>query len=236
MSTSRRNSKGKALVVHTATQNLSSDEAQHIAHIRFGLARMEEYYVSFKEKRSIHAETQFEVKSFRNDFPDIYYQIDMRNWGPSTIPVDPYFSELVWEFYASYKVPIEVAILVSCVMDHTYINVGEIIADQFKRKAKRQATPLLYPNIMSMLYLCASCPLFWPLDKTMKAEGVITLDTRTNKDALASKRPKGIGDMINPPPSMFSSTTIGSSQPTAVTASPPNDLLKIAQMAQAHES
>ncbi|MCE0481670.1 hypothetical protein HAX54_039600 [Datura stramonium] len=103
MSTSRRNSKGKAPMTNVSTQNLPDDEAQCIAHIRFGLAKMEEFYVSFKGKRSIHAETQFEVESFRNDFPDIYYHIGMRDWGPFTIPIDPYSPGLVWEFYASYR-------------------------------------------------------------------------------------------------------------------------------------
>ncbi|MCD7469348.1 hypothetical protein HAX54_008311 [Datura stramonium] len=72
-------------------------------------------------------------------------------------------------------------------------------------------------------------------DKTMKAEGVIRLDI-TDKDAPASKRPKGIGARIDPPPSMFCITTAGSSQETTVTASLPMNLLTIAQMAQAHES
>ncbi|MCD7466694.1 hypothetical protein HAX54_003636 [Datura stramonium] len=44
------------------------------------------------------------------------------------------------------------------------------------------------------------------------------------------------GDQVNPPPSMFSNTTSGSSKETKVTTSPPKDLLTIAQMAQAHES
>ncbi|MCD7467731.1 hypothetical protein HAX54_005343 [Datura stramonium] len=103
MSTSRRNSKGIALMTNAITQNLPDDVAQRSMHISFGLARMEEYYVSFKEKSSIYTETQFEVDSFKNDFLYIYYQIDMRDWGPFTILVDPYFPELVWEFYASYR-------------------------------------------------------------------------------------------------------------------------------------
>ncbi|MCE0481531.1 hypothetical protein HAX54_039341 [Datura stramonium] len=98
-----QNSKGKAPMTNTTIHDLPSDEAQCIAQICFRLARMEEYYVSFKEKRSIHAETQFEVESFKNDFPDIYYQIGMWDWSPFIIPVDPYFLELVWEFYASYR-------------------------------------------------------------------------------------------------------------------------------------
>ncbi|MCE3051363.1 hypothetical protein HAX54_049603 [Datura stramonium] len=29
--------------------------------------------------------------------------ISIRDWGPFTIPKGPYFTELVWEFYASYR-------------------------------------------------------------------------------------------------------------------------------------
>ncbi|MCD7469761.1 hypothetical protein HAX54_009004 [Datura stramonium] len=35
--------------------------------------------------------------------PALRGQIDIRDWGPFTIPADPYFHELVWEFYASYR-------------------------------------------------------------------------------------------------------------------------------------
>ncbi|MCD7453974.1 hypothetical protein HAX54_022892, partial [Datura stramonium] len=54
-------------------------------------------------------------------------------------------------------------------MDHVHINVGEIITDQFKRKAKQQATGLPFPNLMSMLCMRATCPLFRPLDRTLQA-------------------------------------------------------------------
>ncbi|MCE3216541.1 hypothetical protein HAX54_006841 [Datura stramonium] len=64
---------------------------------------MEEYYISFKEKHIIHAEAQFDAKYFKTACPNISYKIGMRDWGPFTIPVDPYFPELVWEFYASYR-------------------------------------------------------------------------------------------------------------------------------------
>ncbi|MCE2055769.1 hypothetical protein HAX54_043361 [Datura stramonium] len=122
-------------------------EAKHqcapaMHRIDFGLDRLEEYYVAFKEKRSIHAEVQFEVESFKNAFPDICDQIGMRDWGPFTIPVDPYFPELVWEFYASYK------------------------ARQWLLKHKDRTETL--PCLPS-------------------ADNVITLATKTNKDAPAMK-------------------------------------------------
>ncbi|MCE3050841.1 hypothetical protein HAX54_048280 [Datura stramonium] len=64
---------------------------------------MEEFYIAFKEKHVIHAEAQFDAESFKTAYPDIYHQIGMRDWGPFTLPVDPYLPELVWEFYASYR-------------------------------------------------------------------------------------------------------------------------------------
>ncbi|MCD7451365.1 hypothetical protein HAX54_011294 [Datura stramonium] len=174
-----------------------SDEIQRIAHIRFRLAGMEKYHMSFKEKWSIHAKTQLE----------------------NTI-----------------KVPIEVEILIAFIMDHMHINVGEINVDQFKRRAKQQATSLPYSILVSMLCVWASCPLFRPLDKTVRAHGMITLDTKTDKDASALKKAKGTQNMTQPPTPMPSSTTEGQYQVAKVLASTPTDLLKITQMAQAHES
>ncbi|MCD9641035.1 hypothetical protein HAX54_026849 [Datura stramonium] len=49
---------------------------------------MVEYYIAFKEKRVIHAEAQFDAKSFKTACPDIYYQIGTHDWGPLTIPAD----------------------------------------------------------------------------------------------------------------------------------------------------
>ncbi|MCE3051611.1 hypothetical protein HAX54_050331, partial [Datura stramonium] len=64
---------------------------------------MEEYYISFKEKHIIHAKAQFDVEFFKTTCPNIYHLVGTRDWCPFTIPVDPYFPELVWEFYASYR-------------------------------------------------------------------------------------------------------------------------------------
>ncbi|MCD7454693.1 hypothetical protein HAX54_025660 [Datura stramonium] len=47
------------------------------------------------------------------------------------------------------------------------------------------------------LCLRAACPIFWPLDRTVRANGVITLATGTDKDDPTSKRPKGMVDKIN---------------------------------------
>ncbi|MCE2055305.1 hypothetical protein HAX54_042379 [Datura stramonium] len=104
MSISRQNSSGKALMTNINTQDLTSEEAQRILELRFRLDKMESYYLSFKGNRFITAEPQFEVESFKDDVLNIYNQIGIRDWGPLTIPVGPYFPKLVWEFYASYKV------------------------------------------------------------------------------------------------------------------------------------
>ncbi|MCE3049814.1 hypothetical protein HAX54_045841 [Datura stramonium] len=104
MSSSKWNSTGKAIMTNTNMQDLTSEEAHPISQLFFGLDNMEAYYFSFKEKRSITAEAQFEVESFKDDFPNIYNHIDIQNCGPFTIPVGSYFPELVWEFCTSYRV------------------------------------------------------------------------------------------------------------------------------------
>ncbi|MCD7472079.1 hypothetical protein HAX54_013009 [Datura stramonium] len=43
-------------------------------------------------------------------------------------------------------------------------------------------------------------PSVWPLDKAVQADGVITLDTKTDKDALAMKRAKSTKNKTSPPP------------------------------------
>ncbi|MCE2055729.1 hypothetical protein HAX54_043283, partial [Datura stramonium] len=83
-------SKGKAPMTYIASQGLDPDEAQQIWQLHFGMDKMEAYYLSFKETLSITIEAQFEVDSFKNNFPDIYSQINIHDWEPFTIPVDPY--------------------------------------------------------------------------------------------------------------------------------------------------
>ncbi|MCD7469561.1 hypothetical protein HAX54_008673 [Datura stramonium] len=95
MSTSIWNNTRKALMTNTDMQHLPSKEAQCISQLHFGLDRMEAYYLSFKEKRSITVEAQFELESYKDDFPNIYNQIGIRDWGPFIIPIGSYFPELV---------------------------------------------------------------------------------------------------------------------------------------------
>ncbi|MCD7462783.1 hypothetical protein HAX54_049357 [Datura stramonium] len=228
---------------------------------------MEEVYIAFKEKCVIHAEAQFDEESFKTACPDIYHHISTCNWGPFTIPVDPYLPELVWEFYASYRsrqqllkrrgsteafscltsicvrgrentseVPIKVSILLSCIMDHVHINVGEIIADQFKWKAKQQDTSLPFPNLVSMLCMWAACPLLWPLDRTVKANSVITLATKIDKEAPVMKRAKYTGTMT-PPSSSASTHNATTPLHTIESQNPPlPELLNIAQRAKMNEN
>ncbi|MCE3215579.1 hypothetical protein HAX54_002860 [Datura stramonium] len=91
----RRQNTGKGPITNAAPHELDPEEVQRILQLCFAMDRMEAYYLSFKENRSITAKAQFEVASFNDDFPDIYNQIDIRDWGPFTIPVGPYFPELV---------------------------------------------------------------------------------------------------------------------------------------------
>ncbi|MCD9560679.1 hypothetical protein HAX54_019422 [Datura stramonium] len=70
-----------------------------------------------------------------------------------------------------------------------------------------------------------------PLDKTVGADNVITLDTKTDKDAPALMRAKGTKNKTQSPPSMPSSTPEGQFQEAEAPATTPTDLLKITQMA-----
>ncbi|MCE2055657.1 hypothetical protein HAX54_043102 [Datura stramonium] len=116
---------------------------------------METYYISFREKWSIKVEARFEINSFKVDFPDIYDQFQIRDWEPFTMPLDPYFSKLVWEFYASCKARQDLlkhSGRVNMMLCFVLVR-GEIIAEHFKRKAKQKATFLPYPILIILLYL-----------------------------------------------------------------------------------
>ncbi|MCD9645461.1 hypothetical protein HAX54_034411 [Datura stramonium] len=239
---------------------------------------MEEYYVAFKEKRSIHEESQFDVNSFKNAFPDIHDQNGMRDWGPFTILVDLYFLELGLEvpitleainlIYLVYpiqsqsifckkfearmwldlvcsrlmpsqnttKVPIKVAILVACIMDHVHINVGGAHCQsiQTKNQAASQGIAISQPHEYVM---CAGCmPFVPPIGQDYTTGIVITLATKTDKVAPAMKRSKCTTRKTPPPPSASSTTSTAQFHPAFDPAPTPPYLLKIAQRAQVHES
>ncbi|MCD7466990.1 hypothetical protein HAX54_004119 [Datura stramonium] len=148
--------------------SLQSHQSQASIHTnntqaQFALERLEEYYTAFKNKRSIHAEVQFEVDSFKNAFTDIYDKIGMRNLGPFTIPVDLYFTKLVWKFYASCR--------------------------------------------------------------TVRANNMITLAIKTDKDALAMKQAKCTMSKTPPPPLASSTTSTAQFHPAAVPSPTRSDLL-----------
>ncbi|MCE3215013.1 hypothetical protein HAX54_000539 [Datura stramonium] len=156
-------------------------------------------------------------------------------WVSSLISKGLVCSRLIPSWNTS-EVPIEVAILLACIMDHVHINVGEIIADQFKRKAKQQATVLPFPNLVCMLYMRATCPLFQPLDRMVQANSVITLATKIDKEAPAMKRAKYTGNMTPPSLSASTHTATAPLHKAEPHNSPPPNLLKIAQRAKMHEN
>ncbi|MCD7469339.1 hypothetical protein HAX54_008281 [Datura stramonium] len=149
--------------------------------------------------------------------------------------LDLVFSRLMPSLNTS-EVPIEVSILLACIIDHVHINVGEIIADQFKRKAKQQATALPFPNLVCMLCMRETCPLFWPLDRMVQANGVITLATKIHKEALVMKREKFTRNMTLPSSSTSTHNATAPLHTAEPQSSPPPDLLKIAQRAEIHEN
>ncbi|MCD9640331.1 hypothetical protein HAX54_025607 [Datura stramonium] len=57
------------------------------------------------------------------------------------------------------EVSIEVAILIACIMDHVHINVGEVITDQFKRRAKQQVKALPFPSPFHLAVVPTPTPL-----------------------------------------------------------------------------
>ncbi|MCD7456274.1 hypothetical protein HAX54_031078 [Datura stramonium] len=218
------------------------------AWVRFRLDRMEEYYVSFKEKRSIHVEAQFEVPIAPEAIHSLYWTEPIQLHSTSHKKVEDKANQFQWvaniieigqpqwaisnglihrrdlKFEARMwldlvcarlipsqnktEVPIEVSILMSCIMDHVHINVGELTVEQFKQRDKQQGTSLSYPSHLSMLYVRAAIPLFKPLDKTVRAENVITLATKTDKDSPAMKPTKSIENRTPPPPLASSNTLV----------------------------
>ncbi|MCD7455209.1 hypothetical protein HAX54_027421 [Datura stramonium] len=134
------------------------------------------------------------------------------------------------------KVPIKVSIFFACIMDHVHINMGEIIANQFKCKAKQQATALAFPNLVCMLCMRATCPMFRPLDRMVQANSVITLATKTDKAAPAMKRAKYTRNMTLPSSLASIHTATAPLYTVEPQSSPPPDLLNIAQRAKMHEN
>ncbi|MCE3050999.1 hypothetical protein HAX54_048709 [Datura stramonium] len=157
---------------------------------------MEEFYITFKEKCIIHAEAQFYVESFKTACPDIYHQIGMRDCGPFTIPIDPYFL----------------------------------------RKAKQQATTLPFLTFVRMLCMRVACPLLRSLDRTIRVHRVITLDTKTDKEAPMIKRARYTGNMTPPSPLASSHIVTGPANADESQNSPPPDLLNIEQREKMHEN
>ncbi|MCE3052483.1 hypothetical protein HAX54_052733 [Datura stramonium] len=119
---------------------------------------------------------------------------------------------------------------------HVHINVGEIILDQFRQQAKQQAIAFPFPALVSILYMRVACPLLRSLDKTIRVHGVITLDTKKDKEALMIKRARYTGNMTPPLPLASSHIAIVPANADESQYSPLPDLLNIAQRAKIHEN
>ncbi|MCD9639285.1 hypothetical protein HAX54_023710, partial [Datura stramonium] len=81
-----------------------------------------------------------------------------------------------------------------------------------------------------------ACPLFRPLDKTVRANYVIILSSKTNKDAPVMMRGKSTENRTPPPPSAPFNTSPTQFHTTAAPTPTPPNLLKFSQRAQVHES
>ncbi|MCD9637821.1 hypothetical protein HAX54_021325 [Datura stramonium] len=230
---------------HTCQASVYTNNTQ----VRFGLEGMEEYYSVFKEKPVIHAEAQFDAESFKTAFPDIYYQIGTRDWGPFTIPVDPYFLELVWEFYASYRARQQL----------------------LKHKGRTEVFPCLTsvwvlgqevpvtPEVMNSLYRdeiipqesggqIKPIPIGSQLDcKRSTTMGYLQgpsfigkqydyIGHKNRKEAPSMKREKYTGNKTPPPPSASTHTVAAPLHTDEFHSSTPPDFLNIAQRDKIHES
>ncbi|MCD9637650.1 hypothetical protein HAX54_021054 [Datura stramonium] len=88
----------------------------------------------------------------------------------------------------------------------------------------------------SIMFSQATCPLFQQLDRIVRADGMITLATKTNKDSPAMKRAKCRTSKTSPPPSESSTTSTAQFHPVVIPTPKPPDFLKITQRAQVHEN
>ncbi|MCD7473170.1 hypothetical protein HAX54_014823 [Datura stramonium] len=116
------------------------------------------------------------------------------------------------------KVPIEVAILLACIMDHIHINVEKIIADQFKRKPSNK---LLHCHFLTWM---------------VQANGMITLVTKIDKEDPAIKWAKFTRNMTLLSSSASNCTATAPLHIAEPQSSPPLDLLNIAQRDKIHEN
>ncbi|MCD7450429.1 hypothetical protein HAX54_006222 [Datura stramonium] len=82
----------------------------------------------------------------------------------------------------------------------------------------------------------ATCPLFWPFHRMVQANSVITLSTKTDKEAQAMKREKYTRTMTLPSSSASTLTTAAPLHTSEPHNSPPPDLLNIAQRDKMHEN
>ncbi|MCD9645070.1 hypothetical protein HAX54_033723 [Datura stramonium] len=181
---------------HTGQASVPTPTPQEIQ-----IQGMEDFYRTFKEKRVIHAEESFDVESFRSSTTTIeaedrtafhtrhQFGFEGRRLMPSR---------------NTSEVPIEVVILLACIMKHVCTLMGEIIADQLREKLNNK--PQHFTSfLVSMLCLRVECHLWCSLDKTIQAHGVITLDTKTDKEAQMIKGARYTGHMTPPSPADISS-------------------------------
>ncbi|MCD7447753.1 hypothetical protein HAX54_034167 [Datura stramonium] len=107
------------------------------------------------------------------------------------------------------------------------------IAPNILQEGGNQSKPI---PMVSMLCIRVACPLFRPLDRTMQADHVITLPTKTYKGAPVMKRAKYTGNMNPPPPSASTHTSAAPFHIAEFHNATPPDLFNIAQMVKMNES
>ncbi|MCD7469289.1 hypothetical protein HAX54_008220 [Datura stramonium] len=154
----------------------------------------------------------------------------MCHWGPFTISIDPYFSELVWKFYASYKalecllkpkgctdtfpclpcvwvhgqeVPITLKAINSlywaepikpnsafCRKVDDKANQFQWVSDIIVIGQQQWAISRGLIHRRDLKFKACFMPFFQPLDKTVRANGMITLAAKTYRESPTMKRAK----------------------------------------------
>ncbi|MCD9559664.1 hypothetical protein HAX54_017801 [Datura stramonium] len=147
---------------------------------------MEEYYVSFKEKRSIHA-ASLGSGLFKNAFRERQWLL--KNKGR-------YITMPTVGFGCGQEVPITCE-AITAFIGLSRSNSHSIFRNKVEDKANQfqwRVTALPFLSLVS---------LFQPLDRTMRADSVITLATKIDKDAPSMKQAKPVVPHPHTPPDLL---------------------------------
>ncbi|MCE3050560.1 hypothetical protein HAX54_047520 [Datura stramonium] len=203
MSSSSRRAKEKTLMVVDTPHEPDLDEEKKIEQLHFGFEGVEDYYLSFQEKRTITNEVWFDVNFFKENIPNTTNQFHIWDWDPSTEVPSPYFSKFVREFYASYWAGHDILKLQGIVAEGQplwAIMKGNISHQDLKFEAGMwlnlvcarliPSKNTIHVSIEFLLVCCVSglsALVFGLLEKACREEVVFDFSTRRDKNSLSIK-------------------------------------------------